>query len=168
MDSVQANSRALPPHLTTILDDLDKSDEAARRLAGGLSDAQVNWQPGETAWSIAQCLDHLGRANTVYAAALHQAVKESGAKKETHPPAIRPGWLGRLFIGYFEPPPRKKLRAPKKIVPASRMGCREVLEAFLRWQQVVRRVIRHSVELDMNMVRFHEAFIRLLRFTVGT
>jgi len=167
MDSVHANSEP-PPHLTTILDDLDKSDEAARRLAGGLSDAQVNWQPGETAWSIAQCLDHLGRANTVYAAALHQAVKESRAKKETHPPAIRPGWLGRLFIGYFEPPPRKKLRAPKKIVPASRMGCREVLESFLRSQEDVRAVIRDGAELDLNRIRFHNPFIGLLRFTVGT
>src|SRR5215472_16422488 len=168
MDSVQANSRALPPHLTTILDDLEKSDEAARRLAGGLSDAQVNWQPHETAWSIAQCLDHLGRGNTVYAAALQQVLKESRAAKEPSPGPIRPGWFGQYVIRSFEPPPRRKLRAPKKIVPASRIGSREVLEAFLRSQDDMRAVIRDGAELDLNRIRFRNPFIGFLRFTVGT
>ena len=168
MDSVQAKPAELPPHLKTILDDLEKSDDGARRLAGDLSDAQVNWQPDETAWSIAQCLDHLGRANTVYAAALQEAVKETRTKKEEQPAAIRPGWLGRLFIASLEPPPRRKLRAPKQIVPASRMGCREVLEAFLRSQEDMRAVIQEAANLDLNRIRFRNPFIGFLRFTVGT
>jgi hypothetical protein len=168
MDQVHANSAELPPHLAAILDDLERSDQAARRLAGELSDTQVNWQPHESGWSIAQCLDHLARGNTVYASALHQAVKESGAKKEPQPAAIRPGWFGRYVIRSFEPPPRRKLRAPKKIVPASRIGRREVLEAFLRSQEDMRAVIREAAYLDLNRIRFRNPFIGFLRFTVGT
>jgi hypothetical protein len=48
------------------------------------------------------------------------------------------------------------------------MGCREVLEAFLRSQEDVRTVIRDGAELDLNRIRFHNPFIGLLRFTVGT
>jgi hypothetical protein len=168
MDSGSANSQPLPPHLATILDDLARSDQAAQRIAGGLSDAQVNWQPHETAWSVAQCLDHLGRANTVYAAALQQALKESQAAKEPSPEPIRPGWFGRYVIRSFEPPPRRKLRAPKKIVPASRIGSREVLEAFLRSQNDMRAVIHDGAKLDLNRIRFRNPFIGFLRFTVGT
>ena len=168
MDSGSANSQPLPPHLAAILDDLAQSDQVAQRIAGGLSDAQVNWQPHETAWSIAQCLDHLGRGNTVYAAALQQALKESRAAKEPSPGPIRPGWFGRYVIRSFEPPPRRKLRAPKKIVPASRIGSREVLEAFLRSQDDMRAVIRDGAELDLNRIRFRNPFIGFLRFTVGT
>lgn len=168
MDSGSANSRPLPPHLAAILDDLALSDQAAQRIAGGLSDAQVNWQPHEAAWSVAQCLDHLGRANTVYAAALQQALKESRAAKEASPQTIRPGWFGRYVIRSFEPPPRRKLRAPKKIVPASRIGRREVLEAFLRSQEDMRAVIREAANLDLNRIRFRNPFIGFLRFTVGT
>jgi hypothetical protein len=169
MDSGHANSSVhLPPHLRAILDDLEKSDQEARRIAGGLSDAQANWQPRATAWSIAQCFDHLGRANTVYAAALHKAVKETRAAKRQRSGPIQPGWFGRFFIRTLEPPPKRKMRAPKKSVPASRIASREALEAFLRSQENVRAVIREGAGLDLNRIRFHNPFIGFLRFTVGT
>src|SRR6202035_3891397 len=79
MNSERANTADLPPHLRSILDDLDKSDQEARRIVTGLSDEHANWRPVETAWSIAQCLDHLGRTNTVYAAALLKAVQDARA-----------------------------------------------------------------------------------------
>jgi len=168
MDSGQANSRTLPPHLASIQDDLEQSDQTARRIVGGLSDAQVNWQPHQGAWSIAQCLDHLGRGNTLYAAALHEAVSKNRTRKDPRAAAIQPGWFGRYVIRSFEPPPRRKLRAPKKIVPASRMGSREVLDAFLRAQEALRAVVREGAELDLNRIRFHNPFIGFLRFSVGT
>lgn len=167
MDSGHANSVELPPHLRSILDDLEKSDQEARRIAGGLSDAQVNWQPRETAWSVAQCLDHLARANTVYAAALQEAVKANQAAKEPQRGPIQPGWCSRLFLRSLEPPPRGKLGAPKKIVPGSWIAGREALEAFLRSHEDVRAVIRDGAGLDLNRIRFHNPFIGFLRFTVG-
>jgi hypothetical protein len=104
----------------------------------------------------------------VYAAALQQALRNRRAAKEPSPEPIRPGWFGRYVIRSFEPPPRRKLRAPKKIVPASRIGSREVLEAFLRAQDDMRAAIRDGAELDLNRIRFRNPFIGFLRFTVGT
>jgi hypothetical protein len=167
MDPGHANSAQPPSHLATILDDLDKSDQAAQRIAGGLSNAQVNWQPNEAAWSIAQCLDHLGRANTMYAASLHEAIKEAGGGKGPQSRPIRLGWFSRFFIALLEPPPKRKLRAPKKIVPASRIGGHEVLQAFLRSQEDLRAVVREGAGLDLNRIRFRNPFIGFLRFTVG-
>src|SRR5262249_31148774 len=112
--------------------------------------------------------DHLSRANTVYAAALHEAVKEARSTKGPGLGPIQPGWFSRLVIRSFEPPPRRKLRAPKKIVPGSQIGSQEVLHSFLRSQEDVRTVIRDGARLDLNRVRFRNPFIRFLRFTVGT
>jgi DinB superfamily len=168
MDSGQANSPELPPHLRAILADLEKADQQARRIAAGLSDAQANWHPGGTGWSVAQCLDHLGRANTVYAAALHQALRENPSAKGSRMEPIQPGWFSRLFIRSFEPPPKRKLRAPEKIVPGSQIPCLEALQAFLRGHDDVRTVIREGARLDLNRIRFRNPFITFLRFTVGT
>jgi hypothetical protein len=161
------DSTALPPDLQTILDDLDKSDSEAQRIIGGLSDAQANWQPRETAWSVAQCLDHLARANTTYAAALLAAVKSGRSVRELRRAPIQPPWFSRFFIRILEPPPKRKLPAPKKIVPASRISKEEALRAFLHSQEQVRAVIREGSGLDLNRIRFRNPFIRLLRFTVG-
>jgi len=167
MDSGHPNSAELPPYLRAILDDLEKADQQGRRIAAGLSDAQANWRPGETGWSVAQCLDHLARANTVYAAALHKAVKEARSNRPGLGP-VQPGWFGRLVIRSFEPPPKRKLRAPRKIVPGSQISSQEALQAFLRSHEDVRTVIRDGARVDLNRIRFRNPFIRFLRFTVGT
>ena len=162
------DSAARTPNLETILADLKKSDQDARRIISGLSDVQGNWQPSETAWSVAQCLDHLARGNTLYAAALHKAVKEARAEEKPRSGPIQPGWFGRYFIRALEPPPRRKMRAPAKIVPVSRIACRDVLESFLRSHDDMRAVIRDAAQLDLNRIRFRNPFIGFLRFTVGT
>ena len=95
-------STVLPADLQAILDDLDTSDRKARRIAGGLSDAQANWQPSETAWSVGQCLDHLARANTVYTAALLTAVTDPRAERKSRRAPIQPAWFSRRFIRTIE------------------------------------------------------------------
>jgi hypothetical protein len=168
MDSGQANAFQPPPHLKSILDDLEKSDQEAQRIAGGLTDAQGNWQPLQTAWSIAQCLDHLARGNTLYAAALHTAINKPEAARKLASAPIQPGWFGRFFISTLDAPPKRKMQAPKKIVPASQIAIREALQAFLRSEEDLRAVIRDGAGLDLNRIRFHNPFIGFLRFTVGT
>jgi hypothetical protein len=162
-----SNSTALPPDLAGLLTDFENSDLQARRIAGALSDAQINWRPSDTAWSIAQCLDHLGRGNTIYAAALQQAVQQARVAPPSRNGPLRPGWLSRLFIWSLEPPPRFKMRTPKKIVPAASHRREEVLEMFLRSQEEMRSIVRDGADLDLNRIRFHNPFIGTLRFTVG-
>src|SRR5262245_13936575 len=163
MASGPANPALIPPHLTAILEDFQKSDDAARRITAGLSDAQANWQPNPTAWSIAQCLDHMARGNTLYAAALHKAVKESRAPKKPQSGSktgpIQPGWFGRFFIRTLDAPPKRKMKAPSKIVPASQVPVRDVLDAFLRSHEDMRAVVRDSTDLDLNRIRFRNPFI---------
>jgi len=167
MNPRQATSPDLPPALRTILDDLAKSEQEAQRIAGGLTDKQANWQPGPNAWSIAQCLDHLARSDTTYAAALSKAIRQRPAEPQPWLDPIRPGWPSRQFIRSLEPPPKSKIRAPKKIVPASQIGSREAVEAFLRSHEEVRDVIKTAAGLDLNRIRFRNPFFGFLRFTLG-
>jgi hypothetical protein len=164
---IGSNKPALPPDLQTILDDLGIADEDARRLIDGLTSEQVNWQPDANSWSVAQCLDHLIRANTIYVAALREAVRKTGAEEVQRRGPIRPGLPSRLFIGWLEPPSRVKGRAPKAIVPASHGNPAEVLRRFLLAQEEVRTLVLESAGLELNRIRFRNPFARFLCFTVG-
>ena len=168
MHAGDSNRTSLPPDLQAILEDLGKAEAEARRLIEGLTSEQVNWQPHPNSWSVAQCLDHLARANTIYAAALQDAVRQARTKGILRREPIQPGWPSRMFIRWLEPPPRTKSRAPKKIVPASHGSAAEVLEGFLRAQKAMRSVLLESAGLDLNRIRFRNPFIGFLRFTVGT
>jgi DinB family protein len=160
---------ALPADLQKVLADLDAADHEAQRLVAGLSEAQINWQPGGgTAWSVGQCLDHLAQANSVYTSALHDAVGRAKLGFAPRKGPISPGWFGRWFIREMEPPPRRKLGANKKAMPSAHLSGAEVLKAFIAAHDRVRVLVEESRELDLNRIRFHNPFIGLLRFTVGT
>ncbi|HEY4574852.1 MAG TPA: hypothetical protein VIJ26_12825, partial [Thermoanaerobaculia bacterium] len=81
---------------------------------------------------------------------------------------IRPGPLGRWFVATLEPPPKRRLPAPKKIVPALRKGKAEVMEEWRRAQVSVKDLLREAAGLDLNGTRFVNPFIPLIRFSLGT
>jgi DinB superfamily len=162
-------AEALPTDLQSVVDELDRTDEEARKLVSGLTEAEVNWQPGAGAgWSVAQCLDHLAQSNTVYTAALRTAVRNVKPGTASRAGPIRPGWLPRLFINALEPPPRRKLKAQKKVMPAAHHNGAKVLSAFVTAHNEVRALVRESFRMDLNRIRFTNPFLRVFHFTVGT
>ena len=158
----------LSPDLQRLLAELADSDRRAAAMVESLSDRQMNWQSSNTAWSIAQCLDHLAKSNTAYSAALHGAIEKTRQESVPTPIALLPGFLGRMFIRALEPPPKQKMKAPKSIVPSAQIDKSEVLRQFLDSQEAVRLVIQDGARLDLNRIRFKNPFFWFLRFTVGT
>ena len=132
----------LTPDLQRLLTELTDSDRRASEMVQSLSDHQVNWRPSETQWSIGQCLDHLAKSNTIYSAALHKAIEQTRQEPVSTPIPLRPGAVGRMFIRSLEPPPKQKMKAPKKIVPSDRIDKDEVLRKFIESEEAVRAVIR--------------------------
>lgn len=145
---------------------LDANDEAAKRLAAGLSEEQLNWPPAAGCWSVGQCLEHLCITNEAYLPAISAALE---GKRNRPVEQITPGWFGSWFIRSFvEPSPKgKKAAAPKKIRPTARVGL-AVLDRFISGNQRCRELILRARELDVNRIRFWNPFLPGLRFTVGT
>ncbi len=149
-----------------LISELDAADERARTLASGLGVEQLNWQPEPEAWSIGQCLDHLCVMNDVYLPAIAKALEGQPGKAVEE---ITPGWFGRFFLGNFVEPSEKskRVKAPKKIAPASRVE-EAVLERLQAGNKKVRGLIERASGYDVNRIRFKNPFVPLIRFTVGT
>jgi hypothetical protein len=45
--------------LKALAERVEAARAQARRVAGGLSKAQLDWQPGPGRWGVGQCLEHL-------------------------------------------------------------------------------------------------------------
>jgi hypothetical protein len=156
----------VPAWPARVLDGLTDADRRASALARGLSAEQLNWRPSPHQWSVGQCLDHLLVANEVYLPPISKALdgRPSSPVEE-----ITPGWLGRLFIRTYIEPSTQRLRgrAPRKIVPATEVAP-DVLDRFLRSNDLARALVRRASSYDVNRIRFVNPFVPLLRFTVGT
>ena len=144
----------------------DAADRKARELVTGLSQEQLNWQREAGTWSVGQCLEHLCITNEFYLPAISGSLE---GKPISVAPEITPGWFSRWFIRtYIEPSPRSKhARAPRKIVPGTRVEP-SVLDRFLRSNQAGRELVRRAGNYDVNRIRFKNPFVPVLRFTVGT
>lgn len=159
---------SLPDDLAAILQGLEKSDREAQALLAELDEERFNARPNERSWSVAQCLDHLNVGNRIYLEAMRSAVEEARSKNVLRQGPIRPRVLERWFIREMEPPPRRRLPAPRKIVPTARKSRAEVGEEWTSSQAGLRDLLHQATPLDLNRTRFVNPFLPLVRFSVGT
>lgn len=158
----------LPEDLQALRAKLEASDREAHALLHDLNEEQLNWRPDERSWSVAQCLDHLNVANRAYLAPMLGAVERARRAGDVQLAPIRPGFLGRWFVSTLEPPPKRRLPAPGKIVPALRKGRAELTEEWRLVQTELTAVLREGAGIDLNAARFVNPLLPLIRFSVGT
>lgn len=168
MSASQVSTRddsGLPGWSLRLISELDAADRRAALLARGLSPAQLNWQPGEQVWSVGQCLEHLRIGNEILVPAISAALE---GRQQRPVDEITLGWFTSWFIRtYIAPNPGgARARAPKKIDPGKQVGAL-VLDGFLQSTEAARTSVREASNYDVNVIRYRNPFIPLLRFTVG-
>jgi hypothetical protein len=158
----------LPEDLAEIQRGLEASDREARALLADLDEERFNWRPDESSWSVAQCLDHLNVATRVYLGPMRQALEAARSRGSSRRGPIHPPWLERWFVRTLEPPPKRRLPAPRKIVPAARKTRDEVGEEWGRVQADLADLLSEAAPFDLNAARFRNPLFPLVRFSVGT
>ena len=154
--------------LAAYLDAIASTEREYRSIVDGVSDRQWLWMPDTGGWGLAECLDHIAKANLVYLDAIDAAV--DGAKQSDRPSndEIRPGWFSRSFIWSIAPPPRMKLKARKVIEPPPARPRADVLADYLRSHERIRALVERGKQVDLNRVRFVNPILAIFRFTAGT
>lgn len=163
-------SAPFPSDLQALADALDAAERDARRLAEGLTEAQGTWREAAGAWSVAECLDHLGVGNHVYLGAMQPAAARALDDGRMRRGPARPGLVGGWFVAYLEPPARAGLRtkAPPAIRPRPSPSLADALAAFLASQDEARTFLRTYAGIDLAGVRFPNPFVRGVRFSLAT
>jgi hypothetical protein len=159
---------SLPPDLQQLRDEIDAADARGRAIAASVSDRQFFWNPQGSAWSIAQCLDHLGIMNGVYGARVRGALERARARGWKRRSPARPGFFGAMFAKSMEPPVTRRLKAPTGTAPTLQKTRDEIMRAFHASNDDVRRMIDDAAEVDANRAKFRNPFIKLVRVRAST
>jgi hypothetical protein len=159
----------LTPDLERLLDQINTLDLAGAALAAQVSDEQFHWHPrGGTAWSIAQCLDHLAVINIAYTLAIRRGVERARERGWARRAPARPGVFGGIFVRSLEPPVRRRLPAPASVQPRVSRDRKQILRDYHAAHDVVRGLIVDCADLDINRATFQNPFVPLLRVKVST
>ena len=162
--------KTLPADLQRLEDALDASDRDARAVVAGLTELHGAWRAHEGAWSVAECLDHLGTANRVYLGAMQPcAARAQRDGRRRRRPAL-PGLVGGWFVAFMEPPVKTgfKTKAPRTIRPRTAPALNDAVTTFLASQDEVRAFLRTYADIDLAGVHFPNPFIRGVRFSLAT
>ena len=158
------------PDLLALHAALAAVEDDAQALTRGLTDAQGNWQerPGES-WSIAQCLDHLTRINTLYMRHFMPVVESAATRADARPfDGLHPSVLGRMFLKVLEPPPRQRVKAPKVSIPASTLAIDDAREQYLRSHDGYRRMLELMAGFSVRGLRAQNPFVPVMPMRLST
>src|SRR5687767_11452279 len=139
------------------LDEYVRGFEAVGRdmaeLTRGLTDAQLNWRPSDGRWSIAECIAHLTATGNVYLEPLDRAIERGHARALFGGREFQPNGIGRWMIAQMEPPPKRKMRAMKKIAPQRVESGKALAAGFEAMHRELIARVRRATSLDLSRVK---------------
>jgi hypothetical protein len=137
----------------------------ALSLVTPLSAAERTQAPAPGAWSVDQILEHLAVANALHATSMTEAMTSYG-RHDASADAWKPTWLGRMLRNAVDPSARRKLSAPKRIVPGPAVSA-GVLQRFVASLDELDVLLQTSEAFDLRRVRFTSPLARFLGLNLG-
>ncbi len=156
------------PALANFADAMNAVENEFTRLTQPLTDQQVNWRPSDGRWSIAECMAHLVVSARAYVGPVDLAVERGFSRGLLGGREFHPGRIGRWLVAQMEPPPKRRMSAPGKIVPQK---FESVVTLRRDYEQVHRDLIgavRRAEGLDLARVKLNSPIMPLLRQPLGT
>ena len=133
-----------------------------------LTAQQLNWRPSDGRWSIAECMAHLTAAGQAYIGAIDNAVERGRARGYLGGREYQPGRVGRWLIAQMEPPPRRQMSAPKKIVPQRVESAAALRGAYEAMHHGLTAAVMNAEGVDLSRVKVASPLMPLLRLPLGT
>jgi len=145
--------------MNNLLDQLQDIRRRTEELVAGLTAQQLMQRPDPGKWSIAECLSHLNVIAAAYQPFIDEAIRKGREHKMFGKGPFTPGPLGRVLIWNAEPPPKFRMRAPRKILPQSSITDPEqVVAEFMRVQDEWERQVRESDGLNLRKIKCGSPF----------
>jgi hypothetical protein len=146
--------------------------EATKReavnVAGGLTDAQLNWCPAPDQWSVGQCLMHLATSTDAALPAIDRAIAQAREQGWRRTRPARYGWFTRWMTRSMEPPPKRRMKTFKIFEPpAQSLRSEDVLRAVSDSRDRLLDRVRRSEELDVARTVVVSPVTRLFRMPLG-
>jgi uncharacterized damage-inducible protein DinB len=100
---------------------LRKGEEAKRKMGSEFSSIslrQLNWKPAPKSWSIAQCIDHIIIADSLYFPTLKRIIEGNYEMSFWEKKSLFSNFFGRFFVNALQEEAKKKMKTTKVFLPS--------------------------------------------------
>lgn len=151
--------------LAEVFDEAEAIAADAKTLFGHLSAQQLNWKPGASEWSVAQCLEHLIAANSAFHPQFDRII--AGENKPTlwERAPVLPGLFGKLLVKSQEPKSHQKFKAPTLAQPSSSAVDPQVVDRFVGNHRETTAKLRAMERLDPAKIIVTSPFVKMIIYS---
>ncbi len=154
--------------LKALAERVEAARAQVRRVAGGLSKAQLDWQPRPGRWSVGQCLEHLLLSSERLGPAVRAQL--AALKARGGPPTYegwKPGLRGGFLIRSVDPATGKRKVKTGRVFEPGPTTRPEILAAFERDLDGLQQMLRDADGLDVTKARVTSPMTRLITYHLG-
>lgn len=155
--------------------DIDRLVTEAERQAAeveaafsALDSEALTWRADETKWSVTGHVAHISIINHDYLGRIAEtiaAARARGGPMSDGP--YRHPWFGRWFARSMEPPPKKRMKTLKAMIPDPGVDPATERARFVELQGRMVELLNEARGLDLGKVRFSSPYMVLFRFSLG-
>lgn len=154
--------------IDALISEAGRQSRELEELVAGRSDEALLWRPDETRWSATGHLAHLGVVNGRYLATIRDQVDAArAAGGPTSDGPYRHPWLAKAFVRTMEPPPKRRVKTFRSMVPDPGTEPEAALTEVLALQDRLVEQLAAARGLDLGRIRFGSPFFGLLRLSLG-
>ncbi len=159
--------RTLNAELERLIFQIQVIKQEGEGLLYGLTEPQLHWNPAPGSWSIALCVDHLNVTNRHFAANFEKAVPGAKAANLLDEGPYVYGFLSRMFMRMVEPPPKMKVKAPKRFQPGTPGTREELMAEFFAQHDRLIGIMKDVNGLDLARIKVPSPVADWLKFPMG-
>lgn len=150
---------------TRLHQEFDEVIQRGTALAARLDDAALMRRPAPESWSVAENLEHLSATAATYNRRIRRRLDAS--KRSDRLSKERKSIVGRLWLGFVEPPARMRLKVPAAALQPGEITSREALLArFAETHQTLIALLEESDAYDRMRLRIPTAFAKRITVTL--
>ena len=128
----------------------------------GLTSQQLNWKPSPTAWSIAQCVEHLIKTDSLNFPGLEASMEDNYQPKFLEKIPGLTNVCAKLF--FWGLTTSRKIKAPAMFVPSSSDVPASVIRDFLVHQNQMQLMMQRSISLKAENRTFTDPYSPVIVF----
>jgi len=138
----------------------------AQTLCGPLNELRLNWRPSAAQWSVAQCLEHLLKANGEMFSACDKAVGATQRQTIWQCLPVWPHVFGWLLITSQSPNSKQKFKANQPAQPASNAIDVQIVSRFLAQQRELIERMQALEDAAAARVVMISPFVRFITYSL--
>lgn len=154
--------------LRSLTDRVREQSAHVRSLFESTEPERIARRPDPSHWSVVEHVEHMGLTDRPYLERIAEALERGHEKGRYGTGPFKGGLIGNWFARTMAPPPKRRMRTPKRLEPPIDLDPDTVLAGFETRCDALVASFEVADGLDLDALKMSSPFLAVLRMPVSS